>query len=56
MPAVIERRGQVSLNDHVAEYLKADKQFIDGIKSGVRACKEGKVRRWAEIREELRLR
>jgi hypothetical protein len=56
MPAVIERKGQVSLNDHIAEYVKADKEFISGIRKGVRACKEGKVRRWVEVKRELGLR
>jgi hypothetical protein len=55
MPAIIERRGSVSLNDHIAEYVKADHEFIEGIRKGVRACREGKVRHWAEIKRELKL-
>ncbi len=54
MPAVIEKDGHVSLNDHIAEYIKADKEFIDGIRRGVRACCEGKIRRWTEIKKELK--
>ncbi len=56
MPTMIEKSDNVSLNDHIAEYMKADKEFIDGIRRGVRACCEGKIRRWTEIKKELRLR
>ena len=55
MPSVIEKGDNVSLNDHIAEYIKADKDFIGGIRKGVKACKEGKVRPWVEIKEELGL-
>jgi len=55
MSDVIERRDSVSLNDHIAEYIKADEEFIEGIRKGVQACKEGKVRRWIEIKKELEL-
>ena len=55
MPATIERKGHVSLNDHIAEYVKTDREFIEGIKEGVRACVEGRVRRWSEIKRELKL-
>ena len=33
--------------------LKADKEFMDGIRRGVKDCKEG--RRWSEIKRELNL-
>ena len=55
MPTVIDRKGHVSLNDHIAEYVKADKEFMDGIRKGVRACCEGRVRPWAEVKKELGL-
>jgi len=55
MPATIERKGNVSLNDHIAEYVKADEEFIGGIRKGVRACKEGRIRRWTEIKREMGL-
>ena len=55
MPSIIERKDSVSLNDHIAEYIKADKDFIEGIRKGVQACKEGKIRDWAEIKKELGL-
>ena len=55
MPATIERKGHVSLNDHIAGYVKADSEFIEGIRKGVQACKEGKIRRWAEIKKEMGL-
>lgn len=56
MPTVAERKGHVSLNDHIAEYIKADREFMEGIRKGVQACREGKVRRWADIKKELGLR
>lgn len=52
MPVVKEKRGGVSLNDHIAEYIKADKEFMDGMRKGVKACKEGRVRLWSEIKGE----
>jgi len=55
MPAVIERKNHISLNDHIVEYMKADKEFMDGIRKGVRACCEGKVRPWSEVKRELGL-
>ncbi len=55
MPATIERKGHVFLNDHIAAFMKADKEFMEGIRRGVQACREGKVRRWAEIKKELGL-
>ena len=53
--AIKNKRNNVSLNDHIAEYMKADKEFMDGIRKGVRACKEGRMRRWSEIKGELGL-
>jgi len=55
MPTVMEREGHISLNDHIAEYMKADKEFMDGIHKGVKACCEGKVRLWSEVKKELGL-
>jgi hypothetical protein len=55
MPAIMDKRNNVSLNDHIAEYIKADKEFIDGIRRGVHACCGGKIRRWVEIKRELKL-
>jgi len=55
MPAVKENKADVSLNDHIAEYIKADKEFMGGMRKGVRACKEGRVRPWSEIKEEAGL-
>jgi superfamily I DNA and RNA helicase len=56
MPAVIDKTGRVSLNDHIAEYIKSDQEFLEGIRKGVRACKEDRVKRWADIKKELGLR
>lgn len=48
----VETNGQ-SLNDCLANYIKADVNFIDGIRRGVDACKQGRLRAWAEIKGEL---
>jgi len=55
MPTVIEGKRYVSLNDHISEYLKADLEFIKWIQKGVRACHEGKVKRWVDVKAELGL-
>ena len=53
MPIIKEgKREEVSLNDHIAEYIKADIDFMDGMRKGVKACKEGRVRLWSEIKRE----
>jgi hypothetical protein len=54
MPAVQERGG-VTLNNHIADYLKADREFIHGIKKGVEACKAGDYKSWEEVKKELRI-
>ncbi|MBA7711709.1 hypothetical protein ES703_120675 [subsurface metagenome] len=55
MPAIIERKNHVSLNDHIAEYIKADKEFMDGIRRGVKDCKAGRVQLWSEVKKELHI-
>ncbi len=35
MPVVKEKGRNVSLNDPIAEYMKADQEFMDGIRKGV---------------------
>ncbi len=53
MPKVKEgKREEVSLNDHIADYIKADEEFMDGMRRGVKACEEGRVRLWSEIKKE----
>ncbi len=54
MPAVKERGG-VTLNNHIADYLKADREFINGIKKGVVACKSGDYKLWDEVKRELQI-
>jgi len=51
----MERKGHISLNDHIVEYMRADKEFIDGIHKGVQACCEGKVRPWVDVKKEFGL-
>lgn len=49
------KKGKVEDGSQIAEYLKADKGFMDGIRKGVTACKEGRVRPWSEIKRGLNL-
>lgn len=56
MPTTIDRKNHVSLNDHIAEYVKADKGFMDGIRRGVKACIEGRVQLWSDVKKELNIR
>lgn len=56
MPAIIERNGRVSLNDHIAEYIKADQEFMEGIRKGAKDCKAGRVQLWSEVKKELNIR
>ena len=43
------------MNNHLALFVRADKEFMDGIKNGVKACKEGRVQPWSEVKRELGL-
>ncbi len=53
MSPITKIKQQVSLNDHLAHYMKSDKKFMDGIKKGVQACDEGRKKRWTQIKQEL---
>ena len=55
MPATIERKGRVPLNDHIAEYIKADQEFMEGIRRGAKDCKAGRVQLWSEVKKELNI-
>jgi len=50
--AVAERK---TLNNQLASFMKSDHRFIEGIKRGVKDCKEGRVQHWEEVREELNI-
>ena len=49
-------RGEVSLNDHIADYIKADQEFMEGIRRGAKDCKAGRVQLWSEVKKELHIR
>ena len=53
--AVKERKENKTLNNHLADFIRSDSEFMDGIKRGVKACKEGRTRSWAEVKRELGL-
>ena len=42
-------------NKALLDAVKTDKEFMDGIRKGAKACKEGRVRLWSEIKKELNL-
>lgn len=44
---------ELSFHDYLAEYIKADTDFMDGIRRGVADCKEGRVTPWVEVKKEL---
>ncbi len=50
--AVAERK---TLNNQLASFMKSDRNFIDGIKRGVKDCKEGRVQLWEEVKKELNI-
>ena len=37
----------------IVEHMKADKEFMDGVKRGMEDVKAGRVRPWSEIKAEL---
>lgn len=46
-------RHNITLNDCLANYIKSDSDFMDGIRRGLKACKEGRVKPWSQIKREL---
>ncbi|KKN65868.1 hypothetical protein LCGC14_0476850 [marine sediment metagenome] len=46
-------RYKASLNDCLADHIKSDSDFIDGIRRGLKDCKEGRVKPWSQIKQEL---
>lgn len=53
--ALAESPAKMAFSAYVAEYMKAAPDFIEGTRRGIAAVKEGRVRRWAEVRKELGL-
>jgi hypothetical protein len=50
----IEVKGkQIIPQDGIAKEMWNDKEFIEGIRRGVKACKEGKIRPWADVKRDL---
>ena len=56
MPATIDKKTIVSLNEHIAEYVRADTEFMEGIRKGAKDCRAGRVHLWAEVKKELNIR
>lgn len=50
-----ERPTSVPFGEYMARYLRDDDDFMAGVRRGLKAVREGKVRPWAEIRKELGL-
>jgi len=53
MPVAVKKGEHVTLNDHIAEYIKADREFMEGIRRGVKDYKAGRVQLWSEVKKEL---
>ena len=49
----VSSRHNMSLNDCLADYIKSDSDFVDGIRRGLRDCKEGRLKPWPQIKKEL---
>lgn len=49
----VSSRRNVSLNDCLADHINSDSGFVDGIRRGVRDCKEGRLKPWSQIKKEL---
>ena len=55
--SVMERRSSLSrevpFNRYVADYLSYNKELLIGIREGLEARRQGKVRPWRDIKKEL---
>lgn len=55
--SVMERRGplsrEVPFNRYVADYMIHNKDLLTGIREGLEARRQGKVRPWRDIKKEL---
>ncbi len=55
MPAVIEGKSKISLNDHITNYVKDDREFMEGVKRGVADCRAGRKQLWSDVKRELHI-
>jgi hypothetical protein len=55
MPTTINKKGNTSQGESMAEQIKADREFIEGTQRGVKACCEGKKRLLSDIKRDLGL-
>ena len=55
MVTEVKVQKRVTLNTHLADYMKSDVSFMEGVRLGIDACKAGKVRPWPDIKKELGL-
>ena len=46
---------EMPFNEYLAFYIRHDDEFMAGIRRGMKAVREGKIRPWSEIRAELGL-
>lgn len=51
--AMKEHKEIKTLNEHLANYVKSDDEFMEGIMRGVRDCKEGRIRPWSEVKKRI---
>jgi predicted transcriptional regulator len=54
--SVQEGKESKTLNSQLANFIKSDREFVDGIKRGVKDCKAGRVQLWSEVKKELNIR
>jgi predicted transcriptional regulator len=45
----------IPFHDYLANYIKADKEFMDAVRRGLADCKKGRLEPWAQVKKELRI-
>ena len=47
--------GDIPFNRYVADYMMVNKDLISGIREGMKARREGRIRDWKDIKRELNI-
>ena len=55
MELVVDRQPnyETPFYDYLADYIRADKDFMDGIRRGIADCIEGRLSPWSDVKKEL---
>ena len=52
-PEGFPRPTNLAFGEYVAQYIRDSSDFMEGIRRGLLALREGKVRPWKEVKREL---